>query len=185
MDYQIQLTGSGGQGLILAGIILAEAAITQGKNAIQTQSYGPEARGGSSKAEVILSDEEIDYPKVEHSDFCIAMTQESCDKYAATLKEDGILMVDSTYVTDTSMVKGKVYSLPITQIARERLGKDMVANMVALGIFIGITQLISQEVLEKAMYGRVPQQSYNLNKQALALGLLAAQRVLISTDILV
>lgn len=183
MDYQIQLTGSGGQGLILAGIILAEAAINQGKNALQTQSYGPEARGGASKAEVILSDEEIDYPKVEQSDLCIAMTQEACDKYAKSLKENGILIVDSTFVSDISKVKGKVYSLPITQLAKEKLGKDVVANMVALGVFIGITRLISQEVLEQAMQGRVPQHSYNLNKQALALGLLAAHQVLNSAEI--
>jgi 2-oxoglutarate ferredoxin oxidoreductase subunit gamma len=184
MVYQIQLTGSGGQGLILAGIILAEAAVAQGKNAIQTQSCGPEARGGSSKAEVILSDEEIDYPKVDQADICIAMTQEACDKYAKTLKEDGIIIVDSTYVTDTSQVKGKIYSLPISQLARENLGKEMAANMVALGVLSGITRLISQEVLEKAIYGRVPRQSFSLNKQALALGLVAAKQALTSTNIL-
>ncbi|MDW7675300.1 MAG: 2-oxoacid:acceptor oxidoreductase family protein [Bacillota bacterium] len=178
MNYQIQLTGSGGQGLILAGIILAEAAIRQGKNSVQTQSYGPEARGGSSKAEVIISDDEIDFPKVDRSDFCIAMTQEACDKYAEILKEDGVLIVDSTYVYNTSHVKAKVYSLPITQMAKEKLGKEVVANMVALGVFIGITHLVSNEIVEKTMLGKVPESTHSLNQQALALGLMAAQQVL-------
>ena len=80
---QIVLTGTGGQGLILAGIILAEAAVLDGKQAIQTQSYGPEARGGASRAEVIISDEAIDYPKVQKADTLLAMSQEAFDKYGS------------------------------------------------------------------------------------------------------
>src|SRR4030042_17730 len=94
--FEVRLSGEGGQGMILAGVILAEAAaIYDDKNAIQTQSYGPEARGGACKSEVIISDEEIDYPKATHIDLLLALTQESCDKYIRELKQGGLLVVDS------------------------------------------------------------------------------------------
>ena len=93
--HEIRLSGSGGQGLILAGIILAEAAIIDGKNAVQTQSYGPEARGGASKAEVIISTEKIDFPKVRECDIFLSLTQKSFDQYSKGLKKDGI-MISST-----------------------------------------------------------------------------------------
>ena len=89
--WQISLSGTGGQGLILAGIILAEAAIIDGKEAVQTQSYGPEARGGSSKAEVIIADAPIDYPKVTKADLMLSMSQAACDKYISVLKDGGML----------------------------------------------------------------------------------------------
>jgi 2-oxoglutarate ferredoxin oxidoreductase subunit gamma len=92
---EFRLSGSGGQGLILAGKILAEAAaIYDGKNATQSQSYGPEARGGSSRSEIIVSDEEIDYPKAVNIDLLLAFTQEACDKYKKDVKDDGIVLVD-------------------------------------------------------------------------------------------
>ena len=93
---EIRLSGSGGQGLILAGIILAEAAIIDGKNAVQTQSYGPEARGGASRSEVIISNGSIDYPKVSKSDILLALTEEAVIKYKGSLKEDGLLILDSS-----------------------------------------------------------------------------------------
>src|SRR4030042_4909584 len=95
--YEIRLGGSGGQGIILMGIILAEAiGIYEGKSVAQTQSYGPEARGGSSKSEVVISDEEIDYPKAMKPDLLLAMNQKSCDDFYPDLKPDGMLIVDST-----------------------------------------------------------------------------------------
>ena len=97
--YEIRLSGSGGQGLILMGIVLAEAiGIFEGKHVAQTQSYGPEARGGSSKSEVIVSDEEIDYPKAMKLDLLLAMNQKSCDEFYLDLKPGGLLIVDSTFV---------------------------------------------------------------------------------------
>src|SRR3990172_8617479 len=95
-QYEVRLSGSGGQGIILGGVILAEAAaIYEKKNAVQSQSYGPEARGGASKADVIISDEEIDYPKALKIDVLLALTQEACNKYIKDLKEGGVLIVDS------------------------------------------------------------------------------------------
>ncbi len=101
MRTEMRLTGSGGQGLILAGIIFAEAALLDGNNSLQSQSYGPEARGGASKAEVIISKEEIDFPKVEMPDVLLSLTQVACDKYSGEIADDGILIVDETVNLDS------------------------------------------------------------------------------------
>ncbi|RKY83328.1 2-oxoacid:ferredoxin oxidoreductase subunit gamma, partial [candidate division KSB1 bacterium] len=153
--YEIRLSGAGGQGLILVGKVLAEAAaIYDGKNATQSQSYGPEARGGASRSEVIISDEDIDYPKAVNLDFLLALTQESCDKYWKDLKDNGILLVDSDYVKNIPKGKFKVYGLPITKIASEKIGKTLVANIIALGVFIELTKVISYEAVESAILAR-------------------------------
>lgn len=167
---QISLSGTGGQGLILAGIILAEAALLDGKNAIQTQSYGPEARGGASKADVIISQAEIDYPKVLEADILLAMSQESCVKYAPILTPAGQLLVDTTYVKAVPPTSASVIELPITQTARDTLGNTVFANMIALGALVGITGVVSQASLEKAVLARVPKGTEDRNRQALDLG---------------
>ncbi|MGI6584344.1 MAG: 2-oxoacid:acceptor oxidoreductase family protein [Lutisporaceae bacterium] len=167
--YEIRLSGSGGQGLLLGGIILAEGAISDGKNSVQTQSYGPEARGGASKSEVIISSEEIDFPKVRNCDILLSLTQKAYEKYGSGLKEDGILIVDSS----VSAVKSgniKIYSVPILDTAIKELGKPMVTNIVALGVLVEITKVISKEALEKAVLDRVPKGTEDLNKKALAKG---------------
>lgn len=175
---EIRLSGFGGQGLITAGIILAEAAILDGKNAVQSQSYGPEARGGASKAEVIVSDGEIDYPKVGEADLLLAMSQQAADKYAAAIHPDGILVVDTDHVKQVPAFTGKTYRIPITHIAVEETGKDLVANIVALGVIVGLTGLVSRAALETAVLDRVPPKTKELNKQALAAGFRAAEQVL-------
>lgn len=175
---EIRLTGAGGQGLILGGIILAEAAaIYDGLNAIQTQSYGPEARGGASKAEVIISSEEIDYPKVTSPDILLAMNQEAFMKYSAGLKPDGVLIIDSTYVETEPPKSGKFYSIPITDIARTEVGRTIVANIVAMGVIVGLTGIVSPEALEKAVLRRVPRGTEELNRKALEAGFKAAETV--------
>lgn len=175
--YEFRLSGSGGQGLILAGKILAEAAaIYDGKNATQSQSYGPEARGGSSRSEVIVSDEEIDYPKAINIDLLLCFTQEACDKYCTDIKETGILLVDKGYVTKIPVAKFKVYSLPITQAAEEKAGKALVANIVALGIITQLTGIISKEAVESAILSRVPKGTEELNLKAFHAGIELAQQ---------
>lgn len=115
--YEIRLSGSGGQGLILMGIILAEAAgIYEGRYVSQTQNYGPEARGGTSKSEVVVSDEEIDYPKAMKLDLLLAMNQRSCDEFYRDLKPEGLLIVDSTFVTQVPI--STAVEIPFTRIAR-------------------------------------------------------------------
>lgn len=178
MRYEIRLAGSGGQGLILAGRVIAEAAaIYDGKNATQSQSYGPEARGGASRSEVIISDVDIDYPKVRHIDFLLTMTQESCTKYHADLKDDGILLVDSEFVSDIPEGRFKVYRVPITKIATEEIGRPVVANIVALGLITEFSKVVSESAMEQAIRSRVPKGTEELNLKAFQAGIKAAQEL--------
>ena len=173
---EIRLSGEGGQGLVLAGKVLAEAAaIYDDKNATQSQSYGPEARGGASRSEVIISDEEIDYPKAVHLDLLLALTQESCIRYWKDLKDEGILLVDSDSVKDIPEGPFKVYKVPIIKIAESEVGKALVANIVALGIIIGLAKVVSEEAVESAILARVPKGTEELNLKALKAGLKAAE----------
>lgn len=175
--YEIRLSGSGGQGLIIAGIILAEAVgIYDGKQVCQTQSYGPEARGGSSKAEVVISDQEIDYPKAIKPDLLLAMNQKSCDSYFFDLKPKGTLIVDSTFVKQLPTTRAM--AIPFTQIARDKLGKEMVANIVALGALAALTGIVSLKSLEAAVLKRVPPGTEELNQKALEAGIEAAKGLL-------
>lgn len=170
--YEIRLSGEGGQGLVLAGKILAEAAaIYDNLNATQSQSYGPEARGGASRSEVILSDEDIDYPKAVHIDLLLALTQESCDRYATDLKTNGILLVDQDAVLTTPEGSFRVYRVPIIQLARDRVGRALVANIVALGLIAGIANIVSEKALRQAIEARVPKGTEELNLKAFAVGL--------------
>lgn len=173
---EIRLSGSGGQGLILAGLILAEAAaIYEGKNAVQTQSYGPEARGGASKSEVIISNGEILYPKTTRLDYLLALNQESCDKYAHDLKDDGLLLVDTDAVEHVPPVKS--ISLPLVRTAREKIGRVMTTNIISLGALVGISHVVSPKALEKAVLKRVPRGTEQLNLKALELGFQLAEEV--------
>lgn len=176
--YEMRFSGSGGQGMILAGIIMAEAAsIYDNKNAVQSQSYGPEARGGASKAEVIISNQPIDYPKATRIDAMLALTQEACTKYCKDIKESGILLVDSDEVKNLPSGNFKKYSLPIISIARDELGKIIVANIIALGMITELTKVVSHEAIEKAVLARVPAAFLDLNKKALQIGFEKAKAV--------
>lgn len=169
--YEIRFSGSGGQGLILAGVIFAEAAaIYDGINAVQSQSYGPEARGGASKSEVILSDDTIDFPKATSIDLMLALTQEACTKYCGDLKEGGILLVDEDFVRDVPAGDYNVIRLPIIRTASETVGKAFVANIVAIGAIAAITGRVSRDAVEKAVLSRVPKGTEDLNRKALSAG---------------
>lgn len=171
MVYQeLRLTGSGGQGLILAGIILAEAALMDGLNVVQSQSYGPEARGGASKAEVIISSKEINYPKVNKCDLLLALTQGACDKYINTIKENGILIVDKSVTNIPKRDDITTYVVPIIETATNSLGYPMVSNVVALGAIYELTKIVSKESLEKAVCKRIPRGTEELNLKALEEG---------------
>lgn len=169
--YEIRLSGEGGQGIVLAGVILAEAAaIYDGKNATQTQVYGPESRGGASKAEVIISDEEIDYPKAMAVDLLLALTQAAADKYGHDLKPSGILVVDSAKVMNVPSGEFTVHRLPIIDTAKDTVGKAMVANIVSLGVITGLSKVVSREAIERAVLARVPKGTEELNRRALEAG---------------
>jgi 2-oxoglutarate ferredoxin oxidoreductase subunit gamma len=170
---EIRLAGEGGQGMILAGIILAEAAaIYDGKNTAQTQSYGPEARGGASKAEVIIAQGEIDHPEVISADVLVAMSQEACDKYAGNLKKTGFLIVDEEKVGRVPSTKA--IKVPITRLAQESSGKSITANVVALGVLVGLTEVVSRDAIQKAVAARAPKGTEEMNVRALNAGFEAA-----------
>lgn len=167
--YEIRLSGTGGQGLILAGIILAESAVLDNKNAVQSQSYGPEARGGASKSEVIISDSNIYYPKVTNPDIFLALSQEAFNKYIDSVKDNCLVIVDSGIDTKNENTEG-IISIPIISTAEDRLGKPMVANIVALSAIVGLTNIVSKESLEKAVLSRVPKGTEQLNRSAILEG---------------
>lgn len=173
-QYEIRLAGLGGQGIILAGIILAEAAgIYDGKFVAQTQAYGAAARGGFSRSDVVISDEEINYPKAQALDLLLAMSQDAYDDNLQYLKPGGTLIVDSTYVSE--IADAKVYAIPFSRIAREKFGRENVANIIALGGLTQITRHISAEAMEKAVMKRVPKAHLEMNKQAFEAGKAAAR----------
>lgn len=175
---EVRFSGSGGQGIILAGVILAEAAaIYDDKNAVQSQSYGPEARGGASKSEVIISDQEIVYPKATNIDILLTLTQVACDKYSSDIKEKGVLIVDSHEVQTIPKGNFTVYSLPIFELAQEKIGKLIVANIIALGVVVGLTDVVSRKAIEEAVLARVPRGTEELNVKALQVGFDEAERL--------
>jgi 2-oxoglutarate ferredoxin oxidoreductase subunit gamma len=174
--YEYRLSGEGGQGLVLAGKILAEAAaIYDDHNATQSQSYGPEARGGASRSEVIISDGEIDYPKAENIDLLLALTQESLDKYHGDLKSDGLMVVDEDAVTRIPEGPWRLIRLPFVRLAREKLGRPIVANIIALGVIVRLSKVVTENAAEQAILARVPRGTEDLNVQAFKVGLEAAE----------
>ena len=175
--YEIRLSGTGGQGLIFAGIILAEAAgIHDGKYVCQTQSYGPEARGGASKSEVVISDMEIDYPMAIKPDLLLAMSQKACDSYFFDLKPSGMLIVDSTLVRQ--LPTSRAIAIPFTRIAREKLGKELSANIIALGALATLSGAVSLSSLEAAVMSRISHGTEDLYRKALELGIEAARNAM-------
>ncbi|MCD6430430.1 MAG: 2-oxoacid:acceptor oxidoreductase family protein [Deltaproteobacteria bacterium] len=164
----MRLAGSGGQGLITAGIILAEAAILDNKNVVQSQSYGPEARGGASRAEIIIADGPIYFPKATWVDILLAMSQKASDQYSFDLKAGGIFIVDTTYVNQ--IPTSSALAIPISSRTREKFGKELFSNIVALGVICETTKVVSIQALQAAVSARVPDGTEKLNKEALAFG---------------
>ncbi|MGD2178826.1 MAG: 2-oxoacid:acceptor oxidoreductase family protein [Anaerolineae bacterium] len=177
--YELRLAGTGGQGAILAGIILAEAGIRDGKNVVQTQSYGPEARGGASRSEVVISEVEIHYPKVLEPDITVCMSQEACDRYSGQTRKGGLLILDADHVNRAPRIQA--VRVPLTSLARDVTGRAITANVVGLGVLAGLTDLVSRESLERAVKARAPHGTEELNLEALAAGYEAAHRLMDGT----
>ena len=175
MQKELRLSGSGGQGVITAAIIFAEAATACGKNVAQSQSYGPEARGGASRSEVIISDDVIYHPHVEHPDIVLAMTQAAADKYAGDLDPaTGILIVDGELVPNVPTAAHTV-AVPITTLATREIGKSLFANIVALGVITRVSGIVPLDAVKSAVANRVPPHTVDRNMQALMVGYEAAK----------
>jgi len=168
---EIRFTGFGGQGMVVMGYILGKAAsVYDGKEATMTQSYGPEARGGASSTQVIVSDGRIFYPYVTMADFLVCMSQEGYEKYRSKIREDGVLIIDEDLVTLKPGEKtNRIYRIPATRFAEE-LGRKIVANIVMLGFFSAFADFVSEEALRKAIATSVPKPTVDLNLKAFEKG---------------
>ena len=170
--YRMVFTGSGGQGVITATIILAEAAVLyENLNAVQSQSYGAEARGGATRADVIISDSTIDYPKVIQPNVLICLTQEAYNKFYRIIRPGGLLVTDSRYVTTQKKVDAQQRELPMYQNVMDKIGKPIVFNICMLGVVIGMVDFISPDSIMKVLENRIPSDFLEINRRALDLGL--------------
>ncbi len=164
MRIEIRFAGFGGQGIIRSGIITAAAAcIYSGKSAVQTQSYGPESRGGACKSEVVISEEEIDFPKVVEPDILIVMSQHAYNDYAEDVKADGIIIMDPDMIpNEKDLTSVRVFRIPATKIAEE-LGRKIVANIVMLGAFVAITKILDKDAVKESVKANIPKGTEELN----------------------
>ncbi len=168
--YEMRLAGSGGQGVILASVILAEAAVIAGLHTVQSQAYGPEARGGVSRAETIVSRDKIWYSKVTHPDFLLALTQASLDTYSKTLAPGAVVMMDDSLEKPAIPDAGRVIEAPILRTAKEVVGKAFTANIVALGAINAALGLFDEACLLEAVRRHIPAGTEEINKKALDAG---------------
>ncbi len=165
---EVRLSGAGGQGLGLAGRVLSEAAIRADYNVCQTQSYGPEARGGSSRTDVILSRNEILFPNCRNLDILLALNQESANRFAWEVKEDGFLLLDSSFVNQ--IPEGHVYAFPLTDVSIELFKTPVVANIMALGMMAALGRLFDLETWVRVIRETVPERFVDLNLKAFEAG---------------
>ena len=168
--YEMRFAGSGGQGVILASVILAEAAVIAGLRTVQSQAYGPEARGGVSKAETIISREEIWYSKVTHPDFLLALTQASLDAYTKTLAKGAVVMMDDSLTVPEGLDRKRVIAIPILRSAKEVVGRAFTANIVAVGAINAALRLFDEGCLLEAVRRHIPAGTEEINKKALDAG---------------
>jgi len=173
MDTQrIIMSGSGGQGIITAAIILAEAAVLyEDLNAVQTQSYGPESRGGATRADIIISDAPIYYPKVDQPNLAVCLTQTAYNKYSGSIRPGGLLLTDRYYVRQDPRVDARQVELGMYETVAAEIGKPIVFNICMLGALIGLTGFIRPESIAGVLESRVPAEFLEMNRMALQAGI--------------
>ncbi len=179
---EIRFSGFGGQGIIRCGLITGKAiSLFGGKYATMTQSFGPEARGSTCSSQLVVSEERVLYPYVDRPEILVAMSQDACDKYEPELRDGGLLLVDADLVkADRAAGRVRVFAVPATRMAEE-MGNRIFANLVMLGFFTAVTQVVSAEAMKRALPGLVPSRSLDRNIEAFdrgyeyALTLLASQ----------
>jgi len=167
---EVRFSGFGGQGIILSAVILGRAAVMyDNKHAVQTQVYGPEARGGASMSAVIIDDAPILYPKVATPGIYVIMSQEGFEKYGGDAVDPAVMLVDATLVH--SRPKCTCFEIPATREAKQTLGRDIVANIVMLGALVASTHVVSESALERAILDSVPKGTEALNIRAMKKGI--------------
>jgi len=182
MRKEVLIGGFGGQGVILASVILGRAtAVYEGLYSVQTQAYGPESRGGASRAEVVISDEPIDYPKTTKPNYAILLSQQAYDKYLPLVKDGGIVIIEKDLVPKRNVElekKLEVFALPLTEIAEETTGLSLTMNILTLGFFAKLTGIVSEEAIEKAVLESIPKGTEELNLKALHKGFELGEKTL-------
>jgi len=169
---RLVFSGSGGQGVITAAIILAEAAVLhENLNATQAQSYGPEARGGATRSDVIIADSPIRYPKVDQPNVLVCLTQEAYAKFYTIIRPGGMMLTDDRYVKIQTKVDAQQIQLPMYRTVMEEIGKPIVFNICMLGAIIGLTGVVRAESVMKVVETRIPPAFLDINRKALDLGL--------------
>lgn len=169
--YRVVFSGSGGQGVITASIILAEAAVLhEGLNAVQSQSYGPEARGGATRADVIISDQDIRFPKVNQPNVLICLTQEAYNRFANLIRPGGLLLTDSHFVKPARKVDARQVELEMYKAVMEQIGKPVVFNICVLGATLGLVPIVKMESIAKVVETKIPPAFLEMNRKALDLG---------------
>lgn len=169
---RLVFSGSGGQGVITAAIILAEAAVLhEGLNAVQSQSYGAEARGGATRSDVIIADTPIYYPKVLQPNVLVCLTQEAYNKFSSIIRPGGLLITDSRYVKIQRKVDALQRELPLYRSVMEAIGRPIVFNICMLGALVALTDLVRPESILKVLESRVPPDFLEMNRKALELGM--------------
>lgn len=169
--YRLVLSGSGGQGVITAAIILSEAAVIYEKrNAVQTQVYGAAARGGATRSDVIISDDVINYPKVNQPNILVCLTQEAYSKFSTIIRPGGVLICDPRFVTTTKKVDAKQYEISMYENVMDKIGKPIVFNVCMMGTIIGLNGVVNITSVEQILEQRLPDSFLEMNRKALHIG---------------
>lgn len=177
---QLRFTGVGGQGVLLAGEILAEAKIKDSGYGIKAATYTSQVRGGPTKVDIILSDNEILYPYAQKIDFMLSTAQISYDQFKIDLKDNAIVVVESnlTKPSKEDLEKYRIYSIPIITIAKEEVGNAITQSVVALAITVTLTKCVNRDIVFETMLSKIPAKVVDVNKKAFELGELYASKAL-------
>jgi len=169
---RLVFSGSGGQGVITAAIVLAEAAVLhEGLTAVQSQAYGPEARGGATRSDIIIADAPINYPKVIQPNVLVSLTQEAYNKFYTIVRPGGLLITDSRYVKTQRKADAIQKEIPMYKTVMDKIGKPIVFNICMLGTLLALTELISPESVMKVLETRIPSGFLDMNRDALDIGM--------------
>ena len=174
--WQVRLSGTGGQGIIKAAMILAQAALSDGNTAVQSQVYGPESRGGATQGEVVISNGPIYYPKVIKPNFVLCLSPQAYQKFGNDVAPGGILMVDSHIENAAAPAGVTLLQLPVISVARNQIGNEICTNIVALGAIQGATDMVNDAVLQQAIVASFKAKAKEINLKAFAAGQALVQK---------
>ncbi len=174
---EIRIAGFGGQGVVLSGVLIGTAVVSDGRRAVQTQSYGAAARGGGARSEVVVSDEPIVYPRVTHPDIMVAMSEEAMQKYGADMRPGAFLFIDSDLVKKVIRDDVRKVGVPVSNLATQEFGRTIVANIIMMGVLVAKTGVVSVAGMEAAIRDNVPPKTIDLNLKAFRRGLELGKQV--------